>query len=226
MNLLKFFSWLILVSFILFIKFTMPFSIKETLSPSYTFILADKALKEFNRTLAIFFWLKLIKYHSEEELIAYTLPAIEVKEEDWRQDKDILPLLYIITELDPHFVEAYDLGGYQLAINLKKINEGITFLQRGIERNPQSFALNFRLGFVYFHYKMYAKAIPYFLKAVELTKDNLELFNTLKLIGFSYWRLNRLDKAYYYFKQAIQIYPQDKKTRNFIDKLRKDMIKK
>ena len=73
---------------------------------------------------------------------------------------------------------------------------------------------------------MYAKAIPYFLKAVELTKDNLELFNTLKLIGFSYWRLNRLDKAYYYFKQAIQIYPQDKKTRNFIDKLRKDMIKK
>jgi hypothetical protein len=118
---------------------------------------------EFRAVIANLLWIKVEKYHHE---------FIRTNS-DYRADKDILPLIKVITDLDPSFVEAYLLGGWMLSMGLHREQEGILYLKEGIQNNPDSMALSEVLGTVYARKLNQPRAaLPYLRRAYQLSADD------------------------------------------------------
>ncbi len=58
-------------------------------------------------------------------------------------------LVDFVTSLDPHFVEAYDLGGLFLSIR-RQLPQAIAIYEKGIAANPERWELPYDLGRLYF----------------------------------------------------------------------------
>jgi tetratricopeptide (TPR) repeat protein len=77
--------------------------------------------------------------------------------------------LDVITTLDPHFIEAYDLGSIALAELAGQAELGNALLQKGISANPHAWRLHFVLGFNYFfHQRQYDLAANAMAQAARL----------------------------------------------------------
>lgn len=87
---------------------------------------------------------------------------------------EIMPLLRSITWMQPHFIEAWDLGAWHLAYNLSAyaedtaagaayVEEGIRFLKEGVAKNRNVYDLWFSLGWFYYNrIEDYVEGIRYF----------------------------------------------------------------
>ncbi len=114
-------------------------------------------LGEVRYTAAAMLWMKTDYYHHEYEFSGKPLS----------QNEAIMPLIRLITLLDPHFVQAYDFGAYHLAVDLKRHKESMQFLEEGLANNPNSFDLNWEYGFLKYRDEDYKTALKYLLKARE-----------------------------------------------------------
>jgi tetratricopeptide (TPR) repeat protein len=120
--------------------------IEAGLSLAQTFL---ELIGELRYTLASYLWVKSdLWFHEIEQY------------QDWKKARDLLPLFKAITVLDPNFVEAYDLGGYQLGMNLKEYRKAEEFLMEGLKHNPDSLILLLDITQLYFLQKRYAEALP------------------------------------------------------------------
>lgn len=88
----------------------------------------SKGIGNIGSFLADILWLQLDQYH---HIWMY-------QGNEWVTATDYLPQLWLITKLNPTFAEAYIDGGYQLAVNLNEISEGIRLLQEGIRHCPEN----------------------------------------------------------------------------------------
>ena len=74
-----------------------------------------------------------------------------------------------ITDLDPQFIDAYTTGALVMASDMSDPVMAIELLDRGIERNPNSWVLPWDAGwYSYMHVQDYAAAEDYFARASEL----------------------------------------------------------
>ncbi len=87
---------------------------------------------EFRVVFANLLWIKAEQYHHE----------YLIKHRRWTENKDLMSLLEIITTLDPHFVEAYEVGAYILAKGYKDPRRAVAYLNRGIAYNPDAWELH------------------------------------------------------------------------------------
>ena len=85
----------------------------------------------------------------------------------WHQGRMemMLPMMYTVVKLDPHFIDAWAVGAWHLAYNApvtvntmeekrEFIDKAIVFLQDGIKRNPRHWQLYFELGFAVYYVKL------------------------------------------------------------------------
>jgi len=85
----------------------------------------------------------------------------------WHQGRMemMLPMMYTVVKLDPHFIDAWAVGAWHLAYNAPVtvdtmedkrafIDKAIVFLQDGIKRNPRHWQLYFELGFAIYYVKL------------------------------------------------------------------------
>jgi len=86
----------------------------------------------------------------------------------------MLPMMYTVVRLDPHFIDAYSVGAWHLAYNIvaamkseadkqQYIQDGIEFLKDGIAKNPFDHRLYFDLGYAIYYLKLqdYPNAVKY-----------------------------------------------------------------
>ena len=59
-------------------------------------------------------------------------------------------LMDIITELDPHFISAYQFGALVLCEDVGAFEDGMSLLKRGMAKNPTAWELPFEIGFLNF----------------------------------------------------------------------------
>ena len=82
----------------------------------------------------------------------YWFRAVQYFGEHTRTDRQY-PYLYrlvdLTTSLDPHFLDAYQLGGLFLSIG-RAFPEAISIYRKGIEHNPDRWELPYELGRMYF----------------------------------------------------------------------------
>lgn len=149
---------------------------------------------EVRTILASYIFIRADMYHHERE-----------GKTDWRSDAVTLPLHRLVTALDPKFVQAYDFGAYQLAVNFKKTREGIKFLREGLHYNPDSFALHFTMGNIYYNRKDFKTAIKWHKKALVLAKTRVDQFNCLRRLYWEYRRIGEYQEA----KKYITILRQE-----------------
>lgn len=120
---------------------------------------------QFRVVFANLLWIKVDKYHHEH--IA--------KNPDWTKDTDILPMLRLITWLDPHFVQAYQVAGFMLSGSLGRYEHARQLLEEGIRHNPNSYELYEEMGMAILRArKDYREAYPYLTKALSLAQDEFD----------------------------------------------------
>lgn len=129
---------------------------------------------EFRTVAANLLWIKADKYH--HEFIAHG--------GNWSQNKDILPLIRLITDLDPYFVEAYLTGGWILATGLDLPDEAVRFLKAGILSNPNSSELHEGLGTLYAgRLGEPHEGLKHLERALSLARDDFDTQRLTRLIN-------------------------------------------
>jgi tetratricopeptide (TPR) repeat protein len=88
---------------------------------------------------------------------------------DERQEKEILPWIWMSVKSDPHNVLAYDTGAFFLAERLGKPEEALKLLGEGIKNNPEAIDLYFARGEILYHvFHRTEEALASFEKGQEL----------------------------------------------------------
>lgn len=97
-------------------------------------------------------------------------------------DEALMPLVRLITWLDPHYVNAYALGGQWLAFHFGRARDAVIFYDEGIRNNPQAADLLTDVAFVQWRLLHENKAAAARVEqAANLTDDGLERFHALWL---------------------------------------------
>jgi tetratricopeptide (TPR) repeat protein len=90
----------------------------------------------YNALAADLFWIRTIQYFGAHIQTDRSYPHMH-------------RLVELTTDLDPHFVEAYQLGGLFLSLG-RAYPEAIAVYQKGIQHNPERWELPYDLGRMYF----------------------------------------------------------------------------
>ncbi len=144
------------------------------------------ALMGFREVAAGLLWIKIEDYfHSGEH-------------------EKIFPLIRVITWLDPHFMEAYSSGAWQLAWNSmdwRLIPSAEQFLLEGIQNNPEKYELYADMGWLYYDkVRDYEKAIEWYKKATALPCPPA----IKRMLAHSYERAGKVDEAIKVWKQLVE----------------------
>ena len=117
---------------------------------------------EFRVVAANVLWLTLLDHYHHQYLASGG---------DWSQDKDILPVVHVITTLDPHFIEAYGVG-FMILAETHRVADGAAMLDQGIAANPTSWQIVYDRAMIEAWYRKNPKAaLPYALTARRLATD-------------------------------------------------------
>ncbi len=137
----------------------------------------------------------------------------------WHHGKwfEIIPLLRAATWLQPHFLEAWELGAWHMAYNLyvyaegmpdreKYIEEGIRFLKEGLAKNRNVYDLWFNLGWIYYHkLKDYDKGIRYFRGAIRYKHPSY----IDRLIAHGYRKKGDIEAEYIEWQRCLTVFKDD-----------------
>lgn len=122
--------------------------------PSGEFL--DQASLGYRNLVADILWVKTVQYYGGYRMGQNDLALFS-------------HLIDVITDLDPQFVFAYLFGGLVIAEDLGHFEEGVAFIEKGIENNPTDWWLVFELGFLnYVYARDFDTAAHYFSLASRL----------------------------------------------------------
>ncbi len=137
----------------------------------------------------------------------------------WHSGKwfEIIPIIRAITWMQPHFLEAWELGAWHMAYNLyvyaegmpgreKFIQMGIDFLKQGIARNRNVYDLWFNLGWIYYHkLQDYDSGIRYFRNAIRYKHPSY----IDRLIAHAYRKKGDIESEYKEWQRCLTVFPDD-----------------
>jgi len=101
---------------------------------------------------------------------------------DTFQQKELVPLLRMITYLDPTLVDAYDTLAYELYRGFQHIDTSIELVEEGLRFNPDSFDLTWRRAFFAEKKLDWDNALLYSNRAYKLAKTDLQTLATLRCL--------------------------------------------
>jgi tetratricopeptide (TPR) repeat protein len=101
-------------------------------------------------------WLRAVQYYGEHK----------------RSDREfgmMNHIVTILTDLDPHFVNAYIFGGMVTAQEGRDVPAAIALMEKGLKHNPDDWQMNFETGFLYYtQARDYERAAELFRRSAEL----------------------------------------------------------
>ncbi len=95
-------------------------------------------LGEGRTLLARLVWFQADLYHEQQDSAGV----------DVFQQKEVIPLMRMVTYLDPSFADAYDTIAYDLDEGYGHTRQAIDLIEEGLLYSPESYALNFRRAFL------------------------------------------------------------------------------
>jgi hypothetical protein len=124
--------------------------------------------------LADFLWLRVDEYQHRRRIVNGDLLRAD--------DEALMPLVRLITWLNPHFTDAYALGGQWLAFHFGRPREAAAFYEEGIRNNPRDTGLLTGAAWVYWRFLHDpADAAARADRAARVTTDDLARFQALWL---------------------------------------------
>ncbi len=124
--------------------------------------------------LADFLWLRVDEYQHRRRIVNGDVLRAD--------DEALMPLVRLITWLNPHFVDAYALGGQWLAFHFDRPHEAAAFYEEGIRNNPRNAGLLTGVAWVYWRFLHDpADAAASAARAAGLAEEDLPKFQALWL---------------------------------------------
>jgi tetratricopeptide (TPR) repeat protein len=158
----------------------------------------------------------------------------------WHQGRIemMLPMMYTVVKLDPHFIDAWAVGAWHLAYNAPVtvdsmeekrafIDKAIVFLQDGIKRNPRHWQLYFELGFGIYYVKLedYKNAAHYLEQSARYRPPEEKKVDRMLL--HAYERGGEYEKALDGWKVYLhKIDPESKVAPRFILQLQAEIAQR
>lgn len=131
---------------------------REVISEETLYLTSGKTLKKMSLGLdgivADIYWMRTVQYFGGK-LIDNNASLSMNGTREIRMDL-LAPFLNIITELDPHQIQAYRFGA--IFLPERDLPAAIALLERGIAENPESWRLYQDLGYIYWQEGEYEKA--------------------------------------------------------------------
>ncbi len=121
--------------------------------------------------MARYLWFKSDLYHEE----------LDLQGVEHSQQSELLPLLRMVSLMDPQFVEAFDQIAYDLVAGHGLPQEALQIVDEGLEQNPDNGTLNFRKALILFNLARYEEAAKYGYLAFVKSNDEFEKLNSLRL---------------------------------------------
>lgn len=85
-----------------------------------------------------------------------------------RHFHNLYPILDLITDLDPFFIQAYEFGALALGDN-NQVDEAVMLLDKGAKHDPKNHFFPYKAGMtIFFFSEDYLRAARYFERAAEL----------------------------------------------------------
>ena len=124
--------------------------------------------------LADFLWLRVDEYQHRRRIVNGDILRAD--------DEALMPLVRLITWLNPHFIDAYALGGQWLAFHFGRPREAAAFYEEGIRNNPRDATLLTGAAWVYWRFLHDTPvAAARAEQAARVTGDDLARFQALWL---------------------------------------------
>ena len=122
--------------------------------------------------MADFLWLRVDEYQHRRRIVNGDLLRAD--------DEALMPLVRLITWLNPHFTDAYALGGQWLAFHFGRPREAAAFYEEGIRNNPRDAGLLTGAAWVYWKFlHNTAAGAARAERASQVTDDDLAKFQAL-----------------------------------------------
>lgn len=74
----------------------------------------------------------------------------------------------VITELDPHYLDAYWLGAMILSVEASDLDAALRLLEKGFRENPRAWILPYLAGWECHRFGRFARAADYFRRAADV----------------------------------------------------------
>lgn len=129
---------------------------------------------EIKTVLARYLWFRMDLFH---EVLDDQGVAAE-------KQTEVLPLLRIVTLLDPSMTDSYDQIVWDLYKGHGKTESALKLLEEGLRRNPKSYELTFRKALIMHMEDKFKESAALASQALRLTQDEVRLADCLRLI---YW---------------------------------------
>jgi hypothetical protein len=132
------------------------------------------AAGEFRIVVANLLWIKVVDHYHHQFL---------AKGGAWNQNTSLMPYLRMIVWLDPHFIEAYEVGGSILS-GTHRYKECDQFLGVGTTNNIDSWQLYYDRGMLRAWYlKNPSEALPFAEHALQCSNDDFTRHRVTKFVN-------------------------------------------
>jgi tetratricopeptide (TPR) repeat protein len=156
-------------------------------------------LGEIKTVLARYLWFRMDLFHE----------VLDDQGVEATQQTEVLPLLRIITLLDPSMTDSYDQIVWDLYKGHGDVEKALELLEEGLKRNPNSYELTFRKGLIQFLEGQYPECQVTAAKALPLTTDKVQWADCLRLIYWSATKLHNLEVRRRALHDLLQLRPDD-----------------
>ena len=157
------------------------------------------AVGEFRTVMARYLWFKMDLYHE----------VLEGTESNQAQQDQIIPLLRMVSLLDPSITDSYDLMAWEMAGTHQDPTQALVLLAEGLKKNPKSWPLAFRKSLIEFEGKQYDAALSSSQLACELAVEEFDQINSYRVMYWSAKKLNRQDAMVKAINHLIALRPND-----------------
>ena len=164
---------------------------------------------EFRTVLARYLWFKMDLFHE----------VLEDEGIDNAKQVEVLPLLRMISLLDPSMVDAYDNIAWDLYHGHRQTEQALQILEEGLAKNHNNFQLNFRYALILYKEKRMQEAMLYSQVAVSLAQDEFDILNANRLLYNSSKTLDAPDVERQALTNLLSLRPHEKLWQDALKRL-------
>ena len=156
-------------------------------------------LGEIKTVLARYLWFRMDLFHEvldEQGVVA-------------SKQAEVLPLLRMVTLLDPSMTDSYDQIVWDLYRGHNDVDKAMEILEEGLKRNPKSYELTFRKALILHLEDRFQESMETAKLAFPLTTDEVQWADSLRLIYWSAKEIDDLDTQKRALSDLLKLRPND-----------------
>lgn len=156
---------------------------------------------EFRTVLARYLWFKMDLFHE----------VLDDEGVDDNQQTEVLPLLRMVSLLDPSMTDSYDVIAWDLYKGHRLSEQALAIIDEGLARNPQSFQLHFRRAIICYQEKRFPQALDSAKQAAAVAQDEFDILNSYRLIYWSAKNTHDRSLALAALDKLIELRPNEER---------------